>query len=90
MQVGEGRVFIGRFEFRKDLLESLTSFCRENGIRLGVLSVIGALTGARLGYYDQAAKKYVDCVDLKKKLEILATAIQLSKAPPTPNRVPGE
>lgn len=70
MQVNEGRIFVGRFKLRSDLLMSLTEFCKEENIKLGVFSVIGALTNAKLGYYDQDAKKYVECVSLEKKLEI--------------------
>jgi len=70
MQVQEGRVFIGRFRAKTDLLAGLTELCKKENIRLGVFSVIGALTSAKLGYYNQDAKKYVDCVNLDKKLEI--------------------
>ncbi len=70
MLADQGRIFIGRFRSRADLLESLTDFCVREGIRLGIFSVIGALSSARLGYYDQDAKQYVECVRLDKKLEI--------------------
>ncbi len=70
MQLSEGRIFIGRFEFEADLLNSLTEFCKENNIRLGTFAVIGALTSAKLGYYNQDDKKYVECISLEKKLEI--------------------
>ena len=70
MQVKDGRTFIGRFEFKADLLESITELCKKENIKLGVFSVIGALTSARMGYYNQDEKKYVECVNLDKKLEI--------------------
>jgi len=70
MQVGEGRRFVGRFKMKSDLLGALTEFCKNENIKLGVFSVIGALTGAKLGYYKQDEKKYVECVSLDKKLEI--------------------
>ena len=78
MHVKENRVLIGRFGFEDDLLAALTGLCKNEGIRLGVFSVIGALTRARLGYYDQKAKKYVDCVDLEKKLEITSCTGNIS------------
>ena len=65
-----GRVFIGRFNFGFDLLLSLTEFCERENVRLGVFSVIGALTKVELGYYSQEAKKYTGCLSLDKKLEI--------------------
>ncbi|MFH1776203.1 MAG: DUF296 domain-containing protein [Candidatus Omnitrophota bacterium] len=72
MQLNEGRIFVGRFKFQSDLLTSLAEFCEREGIRLGIFSVIGALTSIKLGYYHQDAKKYVECVSLDKKLEITA------------------
>ncbi len=65
-----GRKFLGRFEAGNDLLDSLTGFCKEQNIRLGVFNLIGAVRNAKLGYYDQGQKKYTGCVDLDKKLEI--------------------
>ena len=70
MQANEGRIFIGRFKSKSDLLTSLTDFCKEKKVSLGVFSVIGALRNAKMGYYDQNAKKYTGCVSLDKKLEI--------------------
>lgn len=70
MRVKEGRFFIGRFKARADLLGSLRDLCKKENIRLGVFSVIGALTNVKLGYYDQDAKKYIENCSLEKKLEI--------------------
>ncbi len=70
MEVKQGRVFIGRFGFKDDLLSSITEFCIKENIKLGVFSVVGALTSAKLGYYAQDKKEYVECVNLEKKLEI--------------------
>jgi predicted DNA-binding protein with PD1-like motif len=70
MQVNEGRIFIGRFPSKSDLLISLTDFCRDNDVRLGVFSVIGALFSAKLGFYRQDEHRYVECLSLKKTLEI--------------------
>lgn len=70
MKVDTGRQFIGRFAKGSDLLSSLTELCGVEQIRLGVFTVIGAVTRACMGYYDQAGQQYVDCVNLEKKLEI--------------------
>jgi hypothetical protein len=70
--VKPGRCFIGRFEAGDDLLAKLNEFCQGQNIRLGTFSVIGAVTCARLGYYNQQEKKYTGCVELDKKLEITA------------------
>ena len=74
----DGRTFIGRFTSRSDLLTSLTDFCKKENIRLGVFSVIGAVTSARLGYYDQDSKKYVECLNLTHKLEIASCSGNIS------------
>jgi len=70
MRIEQGRVFVGRFQFKSDLLESLTSFCQSEGVRFGVFSVIGAVSAARLGYYKQEEKEYMECVNLGKGYEI--------------------
>ncbi|MDP8212408.1 MAG: DNA-binding protein [Candidatus Zapsychrus exili] len=72
MQAEKGRIFIGRLPHKADLLESLAEVCKENNINMGVFSVIGAVTSANMGYYKQKEQKYVDCIDLDKKLEITA------------------
>ncbi|PIS29808.1 DNA-binding protein [Candidatus Saganbacteria bacterium CG08_land_8_20_14_0_20_45_16] len=64
------RTFIGRLKHNNDLLEALTTFCKEQNIRLGTFNVIGAVKGAKLGYYNQERQKYDGCVELDKKLEI--------------------
>jgi len=70
MKVEQGKRYIGQFSYQSDLLLALNDLCRQKNIRLGVFSVIGALTKAELGYYDQGNQKYVKCVSLDKKLEI--------------------
>ncbi len=70
MQVQRGRMFIGRFKAKDDLLASLTELCEKENIKLGAFSVIGALTSAKMGYYKQDAKEYTECVSLEKKLEM--------------------
>ncbi|OGX48541.1 MAG: hypothetical protein A2243_03150 [Omnitrophica WOR_2 bacterium RIFOXYA2_FULL_38_17] len=70
MKVQKGRVFVGRFESRSDLLDSLTGFCKKENIRLGAFTLIGALSSAKMGYYKQDEQQFVECLDLKKKLEI--------------------
>ncbi len=70
MQVESGREFLGRLAYGRGLWESLQELCVKENIRLGTFSVIGALKNAKLGYYKQSEKQYVECVDLKKTLEI--------------------
>ncbi|MCK5451572.1 MAG: DNA-binding protein [Candidatus Omnitrophica bacterium] len=72
MEVDFGRKFIGRFAIGEDLLGTLTQFCEEKAIKLGEFAIIGAVKHAKMGYYLQNEQKYIDCVDLKKTLEITA------------------
>ncbi|MCB4791011.1 MAG: DNA-binding protein [Elusimicrobia bacterium] len=64
------RNFMGRFNYGDDLLDKLNSFCKEHGIKIGAVQVIGAVQKAKMGYYSQSEKKYTGCVELDKKLEI--------------------
>jgi len=70
MQVSEGRSFLGRFKYGDDLLLSLNAFCENNGITLGVFSVIGAVSSAKMGYFKQDTREYAECVILDETLEI--------------------
>jgi len=70
MKAEKGRIFIGRFDYNADLLASIADFCKKENIKLGVFNIIGALTNAKLGYYNQEQKKYTGCVNLDEKLEI--------------------
>lgn len=73
-----GRILVGRLNFRDDLLSGLTAICSANRICTGVISVIGAVQSAKLGYYDQAKKAYTGCVSLNRKLEICSLTGNIS------------
>ena len=72
IETKNNRSFLGRFECGDDLLSALTDFCKQNKIKMGVFNLIGAVQKAKMGYYNQEKKEYVDCIDLEKKLEISA------------------
>ena len=63
------KTFIGKLEFGGDLLEELTSVCEQNKIRLGFVEALGAVNKARVGFYDQQARKY-KFIEIDKPLEI--------------------
>jgi predicted DNA-binding protein with PD1-like motif len=54
-----GRRFLADLPRQADLMESLEHFCRAHAIRAGVFSVIGALTAATIGAFDQKQQVYV-------------------------------
>ncbi|MBI4797545.1 MAG: DNA-binding protein [Desulfarculus sp.] len=66
-----GKVLVGRLPKGSDLLEALTQLCQAAGIQMGRVQAIGAVTRARVGYYDQAARVY-NFLDFNQDLEILA------------------
>ncbi|MFH0910297.1 MAG: DUF296 domain-containing protein [Planctomycetota bacterium] len=69
-EVTRGRCFVGRLRYGSDLLTELTGICWSEKVTLGRLEFIGAVTKARLGYYDQPEKKYRFFM-IDKPLEIL-------------------
>lgn len=65
------RVIQGRLFRGIDLLKELTEIVKKEKIKNGIISGIGALSKATLGYYDQTEKKYV-IHTFQKPLEILS------------------
>ncbi len=56
MKVKETYLF--RLPHGRDLLEALGEECRQRGIKVGFISVIGAVKEATIGYYDQKEREY--------------------------------
>ncbi|MDY6950952.1 MAG: PPC domain-containing DNA-binding protein, partial [Thermodesulfobacteriota bacterium] len=54
-----GRCLLGRLPHGKDLIASVEGFCVGHAIRTGVFSIIGSVTAATLGSYDQNQQVYV-------------------------------
>lgn len=54
-----------------DLHGVLTDYCFKNNIKAGMIFAIGALKKVKLGFYDQANKKYL-AKKVNKPLEILS------------------
>jgi predicted DNA-binding protein with PD1-like motif len=72
-----GRQIMGRLAKGDDLLAALEHCCRANGITLGEVRALGAVSRARVGYYDQAQRQYL-YVELAQPLEILALVGNIS------------
>ena len=53
-----GRTFIFRLPKGKDLLAELIDFCHDNQVKCGIVQVVGCVSNATIGYYDQTKKKY--------------------------------
>ena len=67
--VTPGRKILGRLAKGEDLLAALEKVAREHGIILGEVQAIGAVSQARVGFYNQAERKYY-FLDLARPLEI--------------------
>jgi uncharacterized protein len=72
-----GRCLMGRLAKGDDLLLSLEKFCQQHNIRLGEVRALGAVTRAKVGFYDQARKKY-SFLEFDQPLEILALVGNIS------------
>jgi len=75
--VTPGRKIIGRLAKGEDLLAALEKVAREQGITLGEVQAIGAVSQARVGYYKQVERKYY-FLDLAHPLEILCLTGNIS------------
>ena len=42
----------------EEIVETLKKFCKDNNIKLGTISGIGAVKGATIGFYNLETKKY--------------------------------
>jgi predicted DNA-binding protein with PD1-like motif len=69
--VTPGRRIIGRLAKGDDLLAALEGLTQEHNITLGEVTAIGAVSQARIGYYNQDERKYY-FLDLDRHLEILS------------------
>ena len=71
VEFDENRNFIGRIPYGEDLYEYLTAFVQEKNIRTGQVSAIGAVTRAKVGFYDQHNHSYIER-EFNKHLEIVS------------------
>jgi uncharacterized protein len=58
-----GRRLLGRLPHGKDLITSIENFCTAFNIRTATFSVIGAVSSATIGIYDQKQHVYVTFAD---------------------------
>lgn len=75
--VTPGRKIIGRLAKGEDLLAALEDCARKHGITLGEVQAIGAVSQARVGYYNQEERKY-QYLDFINPREILSLTGNIS------------
>jgi len=66
-----GRRFVGRLPHGKDLITSIEDFCKASSIQMATFSVIGAVSFATLGAYDQKQQVYATFTQ-EEPLEIVS------------------
>jgi predicted DNA-binding protein with PD1-like motif len=59
-QASEGRVFVGRLATGSDLVEEIQAFCTAEKIKAAWVSLVGAVTAATFGYYEQTEHRYIE------------------------------
>jgi len=69
--------YIGRLPHQKDLITAIQDFCRNTRIKTAWFSVIGAVSSATLGYYDQKQMVYVT-TKTDRHLEIVSCSGNIS------------
>jgi len=70
-KVQSEKILMGRLQRGDDLLETLTTICREENITLSRIQGLGAVEQARIGFYDQTEREYC-FLTLDRPLEITA------------------
>lgn len=53
-----GMIYKGRLKKGVDIIEGLSAFIRDNNIKAGIIKGIGAVSSAKLGYFNQNTKAY--------------------------------
>ena len=73
-----GRVVIARLESGDDILQSIQKIAIENEIQSGQLSMIGAVSGVHLGYFDREQKTYKEFI-VAEDLEVVSGIGNITK-----------
>jgi predicted DNA-binding protein with PD1-like motif len=60
IQTEAERVIFSRMEPEEDVLETIETVAAEYGVKSGQVSLIGAISGAKLGYFHLDANEYRD------------------------------
>ena len=65
------RVIFARMEPGEDVLGTIESVAREYGVKSGQLSLIGAVSKAKLGYFHRESSEYKDFI-VNKDVEVVS------------------
>ncbi|MFZ5899521.1 MAG: PPC domain-containing DNA-binding protein [Bacillota bacterium] len=75
--VEKGRTFVGRLQKGDDLLIALGEICSKEKIVLGEVRAIGALSKARISYYNQKQRSY-ETIEFPEATELVALVGNIS------------
>ncbi len=64
--------YILKIEKGEEIAETLTKFCKDNNIKSGAISGIGATNNASISYYDLGEEKYISKTFSSKNYEIIS------------------
>lgn len=78
-----GRRFVGRLPLGKDLVASIETLCKTFNIRMATFSVIGAVSSATIGVYDQKQHVHVTFTE-NAPMEIISCIGNISLKNDTP------
>jgi hypothetical protein len=73
-----GRTFIFKLEPEADLLASITRFANDEGVKVGRVSAIGAVTNASFSYFNQETKVYQP-MEVPGRFEIVSCSGNISQ-----------
>lgn len=68
---------MARLDHGEDIIGQITDLAVEKEIETASLSVIGALSRAELGYYDQASQKYIE-IRIDEPVELVSCSGNIS------------
>lgn len=71
--VKDSSMYFLRLDRGEDVIEMITSFCRQVGIGSGLIYGLGAIEQPEIGYYDLSRKRY-----LRKKLDGIFELLSLT------------
>lgn len=54
------RVLMGKLPYESDIFEEVAKIAKENNVKSGSVSIIGAVKSVKLGFYKQQEKEYIE------------------------------
>ena len=66
-----GKIYVSRLNYGSDLLDSIKTLAKEKSIKAGIFFLIGAVSQAKFGYYDQKNKRY-KVLEVNEPMEIVS------------------